>query len=84
LNEDHFIAYGNCWSCGRGFSFDPDLVPSVPIDPQTRKPPDVDPIEGGYERAVKQPICEQCIEMANEKRVADGREPIVVLPGAWG
>jgi hypothetical protein len=36
------------------------------------------PIDG-----VKQPICADCVERANPKRVANGLPPIEVLPGAY-
>ena len=32
---------------------------------------------------VRQPICEVCVERANPLRVANGLDPIVVLPGAY-
>jgi hypothetical protein len=85
------IGYGPCWSCGRLFTFDPDLVPSLPIDPETNRPVDVD--EHGepgrawtaeeYARTVKQPICEACIGKSNDLRAAKGQPPIPVLPGAY-
>ena len=33
---------------------------------------------------VKQPICRNCVDRANPKRVANGLPPIVPLPGAYG
>jgi hypothetical protein len=69
-----------CASCGdRGFAFHPDLVPSVSIDPQTGKPPDVDPEPGGYDRARAEPLCPRCVKAIN--RIQPGR--ITVLPGAY-
>ncbi len=32
---------------------------------------------------VKQPVCRECIEAANPKRVANGLDPIEILPGAY-
>jgi hypothetical protein len=75
-----FVAAGPCFLCGRIFTFAPDLVPSVPIDPETDLPPD---LGGDASRAISQPLCEQCVALVNPKRVALGLEPIPVLPGAY-
>lgn len=88
--QGKFIAYAPCWSCGRSFTFDPDLVPSIPIDPDRKAPLDVDS-DGSprrwttdeYQRSVKQPVCEVCVTAANANRKAEGRPPIDVLPGAY-
>lgn len=32
---------------------------------------------------VKEPICQACVDAANPKRIANGLEPIRVLPGAY-
>lgn len=32
----------------------------------------------------KEPVCRGCIERANPKRIANGLDPIVPLPGAYG
>lgn len=32
---------------------------------------------------VRQPICQDCVERVNPRRVANGLEPIVPLPGAY-
>jgi hypothetical protein len=85
-----YFVVGRCHACGRVFSFHPHRVPSVPIDPVTALPLDVDehgktkPIDPvARARAVRQPICEDCIELVNERRVARGDEPIRVLAGAY-
>ena len=82
-----FVALAPCWSCGAIFSFHPERVPSIPIDPQTNRPLDIDPSPDGLEaaqaRAVKQPVCRRCIDLGNAKRRVDGRELIPVLPGAY-
>jgi hypothetical protein len=31
----------------------------------------------------REPICRNCVEIANPKRIANGLEPIRVLPGAY-
>ena len=85
-----YFVFGECWTCGRSFTFNPHWVPSVPIDPMTSLPPDVDehgnpqPIDPeAAERAVRRPLCETCVERANSKRVARGEKPIEVHPAAY-
>jgi len=78
-----WVAVGPCFTCRQLFTFAPDLVPSVPIDPVTGCPPDINPEPGGYERAVRQPICSDCVARANDNRRASGQELIDVLPGAY-
>jgi len=34
-------------------------------------------------KGVREPICEVCVTRANPERIANGLEPIVVLPGAY-
>lgn len=65
------VARGACWACKAVFSFDPDTVPSVPIDPQTGLPPDV----GGTppERAIRQPLCENCVAQLVTWRAEAGK-----------
>lgn len=90
-DEPRIIAFGRCWACGHTFTFDPDLVPSVPIDPATNRPSDISetgvPLANGEWQPtgneVKQPICEACVRRANENRRAAGRPLIDVLPGAY-
>lgn len=60
-----FLAIGPCFVCGEPFSFDPDTVDSVPIDPVTQLPPD---LGGRQERAVKRPICTRCMKLVEERR----------------
>ena len=81
MSEQQLIAFGPCWSCKQPFAFDPDLVPSLPVDPVTNLPSDMG---GDASRCVRQPICADCVEIANENRRAAGRELIDVLPGAYG
>jgi hypothetical protein len=85
-----YFVLGRCWACKRPFMFNPTLVPSLQIDPETNLPLDVD--EHGHTReidpaaaarAVKQPICETCVERVNDVLAAKGREPIRVLAGAY-
>jgi len=76
-----FLAFGPCWLCSRGFTFAPDLVPSVPIDPETHLPPDVGHTDP--QRAVRKPLCEECVVEVNEVRVRNGQAEVEVLPGAY-
>jgi len=34
-------------------------------------------------KGVREPICADCVERANPQRIANGLDPIVVLPGAY-
>jgi hypothetical protein len=83
LDHGGMVAFGACFACGRLFLFNPELVPSVPVDPQTGAPPDVDPKPGGYQRAVRQPICGACVLRINARRRELGQAIIEVLPGAY-
>lgn len=74
------IVLGTCWSCQRPFTFNPDLVPSIPVDPVKNLPPD---LGGDVSRAVKQPICEHCVNRANLARRQNGMPEIEILPGAY-
>jgi len=38
---------------------------------------------GDASRAVRQPVCEDCVSIANANRAAAGRPLIDVLPGAY-
>lgn len=58
------FAIGPCFICGQQFTFDPETVQSVWVDPQTNRPPDVNslgehitPDPAAVERAVRLPIC---------------------------
>lgn len=71
---------GPCFVCGQPFTFNPTLVPSVPIDPVTKRPPD---LGGDPERARREPVCASCVERANVLRERNGLAPFVVRPGAY-
>ena len=84
------FAYGACYACGSLFTFNPELVPSVHVDPKTGRPPDVDSdgnprayTAAEEARSVREPICSACIGLVNAKRAAMGNPPIAVLPGAY-
>jgi hypothetical protein len=84
------LVLGTCWACHSPFTFNPDLVPSVPVDPETDFVLDVAPDGSAraftaeeYARAIKQPICESCIRRTNALRRESGLSEIHVLPGAY-
>lgn len=60
------LAHGECIGCKQLFSFNPNLVPSCPIN------------------GVREPICRNCVERVNPKRIANGLEPIRILENAYG
>ena len=81
------LATGTCYMHDGLFTFDPDTVPSVLIDPQTDRPPDIDehgrPVEpdpAAIMRSVRQPICPDCVAKVNPARAAAGREPFTAGP----
>lgn len=63
VDEPGYFAMSPCWSCGRVFTFNPNLVPSIPIDLDTGK------VAAG---GVRQPICRACAELANRYRAEHG------------
>jgi len=64
-----------CCLCHSGFSFNPETVPVLLIDPDTGLPPDVHPAEGGFDRAHKRPVCPECVKHFNEERAKRGLSP---------
>jgi hypothetical protein len=65
------VAIAPCWMCKVPFSFHPDLVTSVLIDPVTGRPPD---LGGDPDRAVREPLCPSCCKIANARRRLSGLE----------
>ena len=63
-------AQAPCFTCKTTFLFDPETVPSVPIDPQTGLTPD---LGGDPDRAVKRPLCPSCCVFINAKRREKGQ-----------
>ena len=43
----------------------------------------VDRVPSVVVNGVREPICADCVERVNPKRIANGLEPIVPLPGAY-
>lgn len=71
------IAFGwPCFMCGRPFSFHPDLVPSILIDPVTGQSPETG---GDPDRALREPLCRPCVDKINAAKPGHIR----VLPGAY-
>jgi hypothetical protein len=62
---DHVVAFGRCWICRRTFSFHPERVTSVLIDPLSGKPPD---LGGDPGRARREPVCPSCCVRVNIER----------------
>lgn len=71
------LAIGPCFACGVTFSFDPDTVPAIPVDPVTLMPPDI----GGTDpaRAVNRPLCDVCLPGINQIRAEVGLPPFTHL-----
>jgi hypothetical protein len=75
------IVLGACLLCGRAFTYNPVLVPSVWVDRDTKVPPDV----GGTDvaDATREPLCPDCVVVVNMERRRRGTGEIVVLDGAY-
>jgi hypothetical protein len=73
------FAVSACHTCKRTFAYNPDLVPSVLVDPATGYPPDNAEHPGDPDRAVARPLCRRCVDMVNRRRPGH----ITVLPGAY-
>lgn len=78
--EEAVLAFGPCVVCDRPFSFDPDRVGSVLVDPETGRPPDVNaagkrvqPSAEAVARSVRQPYCPRCARALNDASQAAGR-----------
>lgn len=54
-----------CVRCHVPFMYDPEKVPSIPVDPETNLPPD---LGGDADKAVKMPICPGCCTAVNPER----------------
>jgi hypothetical protein len=69
-----YFATGPCCLCGDVFSFNPELVPSIPVDEDGRITPE----------GVKRPICAECVGLINGLRTEFAQPLIRVAPGAYG
>jgi hypothetical protein len=90
MSDGGYIVASPCLLCGRAFTYNPDLVPSVFVDPSTNRPPDVGadgerrvPTADEVARAVRKPLCPECVEVVNLARSRFGMPLIEVLPGAY-
>lgn len=68
----YMYVLGPCLLCGRVFTFNPEHVPSIPW--KNGRP---DP-EG-----TREPICETCIVVVNDRRKSDGLDEWPVHPDAY-
>jgi hypothetical protein len=68
-----FFAAGPCAFCRRIFAFNPERVPSLPVDAEGRVVPD----------GIRHPICGPCMDKVNAFRAECGAEPVPILPGAY-
>ena len=71
---------GSCWFCKGPMTFNPEKVPSLPIDPVTGLTPD---LGGDPGRATREPLCRVCVEKANVMREAAGLEAFAIHPDAY-
>ena len=62
-----------CFGCGCLFTFNPELVPSISVNAVGQPDP------AGH----REPVCRNCIERANPRRIANGLEPIYAPAGAY-
>lgn len=81
LLEPLVTALGPCYVHKGYFSFDPEHVASVPVDPETGLPPDVNPHPDGqgWERARQSTpavICDDCLRKLNAELVRQKRPTI--------
>jgi hypothetical protein len=70
----YMFVMGPCYTCGALMTYNPDHVPSIPIDPATGQS-----APGG----VRQAVCAACVRRANPERVKNGLPEIVVHPDAY-
>jgi hypothetical protein len=66
-------AIGQCYGCKRTFSFNRERVPSIHVNAQGKPDP----------KGARKPICRECVDRANPRRIANGLPPIVILEGAY-
>jgi len=61
------MAASACFGCGKVFMYNPHRVPSFP-DPKTMQ---------------KEPVCKECMELVNRRRVEIGVKPHPIHPDAY-
>jgi hypothetical protein len=67
------LCIGQCFGCKKTFGFNPMKVPSVRIRNGVPDP-----------NGEREPICMDCVELANPHRVARGLAPITYDNDAYG
>lgn len=77
--DQRLLATGACYVHDGVFSFNPDTVPSVLVDPATGLPGDHPNATPNLRREelVARPVCPDCVDAWNAQRVAKG------LPRQW-
>lgn len=76
MSEGMFAAIGPCCLCDTRFSFDPDRVVVILMDPVTGLPPD---LGGDPSRAEKLPVCPDCVRKLKQERAKRGLPPLPAL-----
>lgn len=78
------VMLADCFSCGKPFMSNPELVPSVPICQGCQRPPDLhaDDCDRTFE-LVKQPLCRDCVNGINQVKRERGEPLVIILPGAY-
>lgn len=69
----YMFVMGPCYSCGVPFTYNAERVPSIPVLPDGT-------IGAGGRR---EPICEHCMTVVNERRKAMGMPPHPIREGAY-
>jgi hypothetical protein len=64
---------GECLICKHVFSYNPNLVPTFRVNANGH----IDP------KGTKEPVCEGCLSIYNEKRRQYGLPETMALPGAY-
>ncbi|GII88996.1 hypothetical protein Ssi03_69860 [Sphaerisporangium siamense] len=71
---------GACYACKRGFAYDPQTVTLFPVDPETGLPPGMtvlgstrEPSPEALARAVRKPVCPDCVRRAEQFKEASER-----------
>jgi len=77
-----YFAAGPCAFCQRVFGFNPERVPSIPINAFRI----AEIVTAGGEPpppGEQVPVCGECMAKINRLRVEEGFDPILILPGAY-
>jgi hypothetical protein len=73
MADDEITTIGGCYVCKRTFSFVPESVTVVSIDPETGLPPGMtvlgtlrEPTQEASARAVEKVVCPDCVSRAKQ------------------